>query len=249
MKRQVLLKGSLGEKYGEEWSIKANSFMDIADCIECNYPGFRSDLAAIINEGGLLSIENGDKFLDEEDLLTPIVDDTIIITPVPAGAKSGGAKVLLGAAILASVFFLPVMGGASLATAASGAMGTAASGGTLTAAQLATITAFNGSMALGLNLALVGMQQMLAPDPSVDDNEQNYLFDGTEPTGIALQPVPWLYGRKIIPGITISSSVVVGNIPRVSSYYYDWDTRNISPNYGAPEVDYNSIVNNYSEIL
>tara|TARA_Y100001951_G_C11294231_1_gene274381 strand:+ start:2436 stop:3185 length:750 start_codon:yes stop_codon:yes gene_type:complete len=249
MKRQILLGGELGEKYGSEWKIKANSYMDIADCIEANYPGFREDIGEFLSNGGLISMENGEKFLDEEDLLLPIVDDTIIITPVPAGAQSGGAKMLLGAALVASVFFVPLSGGASLATMAGSATQAAATGATLTTTQMATLAAFNGAIGIGLNLALVGMQQMLAPDPSVDDNEQNYLFDGTEQTALSSTPVPYLYGRKIIPGTTISSTVIVGNIPRATNYYYDWDFGNINPNFEAPKGGYKNISQMYGNLL
>ena len=233
MMKHVVLEGDLGERYGSSWKMKARSYSDIFDCIECNYPGFREAVIEKVYAGSDFAIQAGSDFISEEELRQPLSADTIIITEIPAGAKSGGAKILIGAALLAAVFFLPILApaaGAAAGATTAGATGAAAAatatGGTTLAAAAAaggvgSTAAFaaNAAIGLGLNLVLFGLQQMLAPDPSVDDNDQNYLFDGPEQTAIAGAPVPYLFGRKIIPGVPINSAIIVGALPNEAGYY------------------------------
>ena len=74
----------------------------------------------------------------------------------------------------------------------------------------ATATAglnLGGMFAVGLsiNLALAGLMEMMAPDPSVDaDQEESYLFNGREQNIIEGDPVPVLYGKLEVPGQPIN---------------------------------------------
>ena len=76
------------------------------------------------------------------------------------------------------------------------------------AAVAATATgSFGGLMAAGLaiNLAMTGISEMMAPDPSTDsDQESSYMFNGAEQNVIEGDPVPVLYGHLRIPGQPIS---------------------------------------------
>ena len=63
-------------------------------------------------------------------------------------------------------------------------------------------------LSVGVNLAMAGVQQMMAPDPSVDnDQDESYLFQGTGQTLIEGDPVPILYGKLRVPGRPISLHV------------------------------------------
>jgi len=57
-------------------------------------------------------------------------------------------------------------------------------------------------IALGINLTLAGLEGLLAPDPSNDDepDEESYLFQGAEQVITQGEPVPVLYGRLRVPG-------------------------------------------------
>lgn len=191
--KKVILQGHLGDKYGSSWEIDANTYQEIFSCIEANYPSFRKDLIDIIESGGDLDIQSGEKFLDAEELFYPIDSDTVIITPLPAGAKSGGAKIMAAVAIVALAFIIsPVTG--TFAAAAAGQAG-------------ATYFALSAAFLLATNLALTGISQLLAPDPSVDTNDQDYLFSGPENTIAAGNVVPVLFGEMIVGGVVISSGV------------------------------------------
>jgi predicted phage tail protein len=216
--KEVLLNGFIGDKYGKVWNIKANNIKDIFSCIECNYPSFRQDMLEFAESGGDIDIQFGDVTVeDEEELLYTVGADTVVITPLPAGAKSGGAKLLLAALIVAS-FFIPGSG-ALLATAVPGALGSTVTVTTAAGAvSAAGIGALNVSglmlAAAATGLAMQGIAQMMAPDPSVDSgvaaNDQ-YLFDGAQNTVAQNNAVPVLLGEMIVGGVMISSTTVSSN--------------------------------------
>ena len=222
--KEVLLNGFIGDKYGKVWNIKANNIKDIFSCIECNYPSFRQDMLEFAESGGDIDIQFGDVTVeDEEELLYTVGADTVVITPLPAGAKSGGAKLLLAALIVAS-FFIPGSGallttayapaGASAAGVATGAAA-GLSGGAAVATAFGTLN-FGGLLlaAAATGLAMQGIAQMMAPDPSVDSgvaaNDQ-YLFDGAQNTVAQNNAVPVLLGEMIVGGVMISSTTVSSN--------------------------------------
>ena len=191
--RKVILQGHLGDKYGSSWEIEANTYQEIFSCIEANYPSFRKDLIDIAEAGGDIDIQSGEKFLELEEMFYPLDADTIIITPLPAGAKSGGAKILAAIAIVALAFVLAPVS-ATFAAAAAGQVG-------------ATYFALTATFLLAANLALTGIAQLLAPDPSVDTNDQDYLFSAPENTVASGSVVPVLFGEMIVGGVVISSGI------------------------------------------
>jgi predicted phage tail protein len=191
--RKVILQGTLGDKFGSYWEIDANTYQEIFACIEANYPSFRKELIDIAEAGGDLDIQSGEKFLDVEEMFYPVDSETIIITPLPAGAKSGGAKIMAAIAIVVLAFVIsPVLG--TFTAAAAGQVG-------------ATYFALTAAFLLAANLALTGIAQLLAPDPSVDVNDQDYLFSGPENTIAAGSVVPVLFGEMIVGGVVISSGI------------------------------------------
>lgn len=192
--KKVILQGHLGDKYGHTWNIKAQGYQDVFGCIEANYPGFRQDLIDLAHAGGDLDIQQGETFLEAEELFYPIDNsDTIIITPIPAGAKSGGAKILAAVALVAIAFLVAPVG-ASLAALAAGTWGWTA------AALLVTF-------GIAANLALAGLEQLLAPDPSTDEEDRDYLFKAPANTIARGNPVPVLFGELIVGGVVISSGI------------------------------------------
>jgi predicted phage tail protein len=212
--KEVILNGFLGEKYGTKWNIKANRIGDVFACIECNYPDFRKDMIDFAESGGDVSVMYGDKYVEDPDeFMYSIGPDTIVITPLPAGAKGGGAKLIL-AGLIAASFFLP---GSTALLATSGSFMGATAGGSAAAGL-----AFGGTLNLaGLalagiatNLAITGLQQIMAPDPSVDDIGANddYLFDGAENTIAQNNIVPVLFGEMIVGGVLISTATVAGTV-------------------------------------
>jgi predicted phage tail protein len=172
--------------------------------------------------GGDIDVQFGDTFVEsEEELLYSIGADTVVITPLPAGAKSGGAKLLLAGLIVAS-FFIP---GSGILLATQGAFLGTTVGGTAAAGLAFGGTLNFAGLALALtatSLAMQGISQMMAPDPSVDSEiaaNDEYLFDGSQSTIAQNNVVPVLLGEMIVGGVMISSTTIAGDyyIPSASS--------------------------------
>ena len=79
-------------------------------------------------------------------------------------------------------------------------------------------TAGQATAMLAVNLALTGMQQLMAPDPSVDDGPENYLFNGAGQNIQEGDPVPLLYGELRVPGRPVSVNISVGQ-PVINQNY------------------------------
>jgi len=212
MQRKVYLVGELAEKFGSSFTVHAANYSEIFKCLDVNHLTFKRYLLDAEERGVGFTLETAGKFEeDEKDLLLPLRQGDITFAALPAGSKSGGAKIF---AALVLFFVLGPMA-AQAATASGFASGVTLSAGTvgastagtfmgLTAAQITT-----GVQMLSLNLALTGIQQLMAPDPAVDDNPTNYLFNGAEQTLAEGDPVPLLYGELRVPGRPVSSFITV----------------------------------------
>ena len=61
------------------------------------------------------------------------------------------------------------------------------------------------------SLAIAGIQQIMAPDPAVDqDNPSNYLFSGGANNSVEGDPIPIMYGELRVPGRPISVDIAQG---------------------------------------
>ena len=70
---------------------------------------------------------------------------------------------------------------------------------------------FKGKLLGGLSLSLgmQGLNELMAPDPSGDgDQESSYMFNGSEQNIIEGDPVPVLYGELQVPGQPISYDAI-----------------------------------------
>jgi predicted phage tail protein len=123
----------------------------------------------------------------------------MIISALPAGSKSAGAKLLAAAAIVA-IMLTPGLREYFLVTTAA----TATTAATTSLTVLGYITA-----GIAVNLALAGLQQLMAPDPSTDSqqSDESYLFQGTTQEAVEGDPVPIIYGKLRVPGRPISSQI------------------------------------------
>lgn len=197
MNRKVYLEGELGNRFGKEFTINANSFSDVFRCLECNYPEIRQYLLECDEKNiGFVCEVAGTPLESEKELLLQYSSGDMVITPLPMGSKSGGAKIL---AAIAIVMITAAIGGFSFAGNSMISFG-----------QAIAATGTPGLVALSVsaNLAITGINQIMAPDPSVDnDQDESYLFQGTGQSIIEGDPVPVLYGQLRVPGRPISTQV------------------------------------------
>lgn len=209
MNRKVYLEGELGNKFGKEFTMNAKSFSDVFRCLECNYPEIRQYLIECDEKNvGFVCEVAGTSLESEKELLLQYSSGDMIITPLPAGSKSGGAKILAALAI-AALFIINPAG--ALYTQTSAGAASVSSTGVVTQTQAATYALTGKGYAaaiVGVNLAMTGINQIMAPDPSVDsDQDESYLFQGTGQSLIEGDPVPVLYGQLRVPGRPISTQV------------------------------------------
>jgi len=184
-------------KFGSHWETECRTIPDIFKLIECQTPGFRKYLVEAAESGIGYEIRRGEEFVTEDTLFLSLGKEDIIITEVPAGAKSGGAKLLAAAAIVALFVMFP-----ETFIATQNVMTPA--GAVPIPVGLTTPGLIAASVAV--NLALAGITQLLAPGPEVDSAESNesYLFNGPVNTAKQGIPVPVAYGELIVGGAPIS---------------------------------------------
>jgi len=191
MLRKIYLEGEIGDKFGREFEVDADNFRDAIRCIDCNVSGMRQYFMDCEERGvGFLLDVAGEPVEDIEHMLISVKAGDMTISPVPAGQKSGGAKILAAIAIAVVTFYSFGAGGVF----AEGVLGMSAATASLVGYTLA------------INLALMGIQQLMAPDPSTDNDagEETYLFNGSQQNIVEGDPVPVLYGELRVPGHPIS---------------------------------------------
>lgn len=235
MLRKVYLEGELGAKFGKSFSVNAENMREVFGCLDANSEGFKKYLVDCHEKNIGFTIDIADKSIEHEpELLLPLKDGDVVITPVPGGSKGIG-KILTAMAIMALVVFAPYAVG-PVFTTGTGAAGTALAGqmGIATSfsmavsqvgfvgAMQASITAAGmlGTMGVGLatNLAMQGLNKIMAPDPGQDaDQESSYMFNGAEQNIIEGDPVPVLYGQLRVPGQPIVFDTIGGDDPNIIS--------------------------------
>ena len=184
MLRTVHLHGELGEKFGFERQIEANSFKDVLLCLQANFEDFKTYLADCYEkEIYFIWKINNQELTCADELLLEYPTGDMVITPVPAGAFSikSAFKALAG-------FALILVGGALMLTP-----------GGLVAGSLAFMA--------GQYLFSQGLYELLAEDPSTDDEDLSYLFSGSDQNINSNDPIPVCYGRLRIPGRPISFEI------------------------------------------
>lgn len=232
MMHSVYLQGELGEKFGHKFVVEAETYQDVVRCINANRPEFKQYLVDCHhNDIGFIFDTAGKEVEEETELLEQLKEGDITIAVAPMGSKSGFAKILVAIAIL-FVIFNPALAGSvfNVTTATGGATSLFAAAGAGTLGTFATMAVYAGGM-IGMSLLNAGLQQMLAPDPSVDRQEAttNYLFDGNAGASREGDPAPILYGELRIPGRPITVNVVPGR--------YKMSSTNISFNGDLDAID------------
>lgn len=209
MKRNVYFEGELGEKFVPHLSMNFKQPAEIFQCLDANFSDYRHYMIKQHEEGVHYHIDvAGNELEDPAELLMELKEGDVTITPVPAGAKSGPMKILAAIALVVVTGGAAAVAAAGSGTALGGGLGAiqgglamALSGGLGTGAMIAT----QMTLGMAMSLAVGGITQMMAPDPSVDgDSEQSYLFNGAQQNTVAGDPIPVLYGRLRVPGQPIS---------------------------------------------
>lgn len=187
MQRNVYIEGEMGELFGSHMVVNAPRVSDALKLLDANNDGLKKYLIDCHEKGVQFAVEvAGEELEYTEELLLPLGEGDIIITPVPEGGGSGFKKLLMGIVILIATYLT-----------FGKALGVMLGGGGMSLGAFAGMVGFS----VGMSLAMAGLGEMMAQDPSTDsDQEQSYLFNGNEQNVIEGDPVPVLYGHLRIPG-------------------------------------------------
>ncbi len=199
MQHSVYLQGDLGERFGNKFTVHTDNYRDVFRCINANRPDFLPYLRKCHEEDIGFIVETAGEQIDQEDLLLPLKKGDITIAIAPAGSKSGVSKILAAIAIVLFIIYNPLQlaGGGNLFSAAM------AEG----ASKTLMMSVFAASQ-MAASLALSGIQQIMAPDPAVDqDNPTNYIFSGGASAQVEGDPIPLLYGELRVPGRPIAVDI------------------------------------------
>ena len=213
---QVKLLGELGDKFGSDWSSNSKSMRDIFKLIDCQVEGFKEYLQDCHEKNIGFTIQNGEDFIDYDDLLLCEVKDTVIISAVPAGSGKGLGKILAAIAVIAAIFLFPgtfIAGDAAAKAATMGEAFSAFMAGGLTGPGFFVAS-------IGANLAIAGLTEMSAPDAGDMTSDPSFLFNGADNSIEQGKPVPVLYGKMKIGGTPISQQFTPGRIKNERGYVY-----------------------------
>ena len=245
MMHNVYLQGELGEKFGHKFVVDATSYQDVIRCINANRPEFKQYLVDCHhNDIGFIFDTAGKEVEEETELFDKLKEGDITIAIAPMGSKSGFAKILAAIAILVVIFYPPAAAALAKmgAVTVSGGVGSQSLFTAMMAGNLSGLASFGVLAAtnVGMGLLSMGMQQLMAPDPSIDrqDASSNYLFDGAAGASREGDPSPILYGELRIPGRPIVINVIPGRFRMAST--------NITYNGDLDAIDLNTEEDNSS---
>lgn len=205
---QVKLMGEMGEKFGTDWVSADNNLRDIFKLIEAQTDGFAEYIGNLVEKDnvGLEVIHGKDLLIETEDdiadFFLPVINDTIYITPVPAGSGLGDVfKIVIGITLM---IFAPQIAAAIAAYVPFGltTIGASIGGG----AGVAATWLVYSIAAIGGLLALKGLTDYLTPQ-TPGESPESYLFGNAQENVKMGSPVPLLYGELIVPGVTINYSM------------------------------------------
>jgi len=197
MMRKIKLYGELAEFVGhKEFEVQVDSLAKAVSFLVNNFPQIESYM-----NPKYYQVKVGNYAIDESEINHPIGKEDIHFVPVVSGARGFG-RILLGGALIALSFGA----GGILSKPLVFGKGFSASFAT------ASFTA-KASLALGANLVLSGVSDLLFPLPkmpdfsSEEDPRLSFSFSGTQNTARAGTPVPIVYGEIMTGSVTISTSL------------------------------------------
>ena len=234
----VKLMGEIGQKFGTDWDMDVSNFRDMFRLIECQTEGFKQYLLNCADNGINFTIQNGEDLIDGTlDAMIAPVRDTVIITPVAAGAGGSDVlKVVIGAVLL--YFGVGYIEGvfssaeAAAATEYANAVNQLNAGVEMSEAAAAMessakamefmskagAAAARGVQALGISLGMEGITGYLTPD-TPSEAGKSYLYDGPENNVLQGAPVPLLYGELLVGGSVINFAFVENQITTLQKGY------------------------------
>jgi predicted phage tail protein len=186
---EVKLLGALGQRFGRSYRLAVSSAAEAIRALCLQLDGFQQFVSESEAQGiGYKVISEDPNGLAEEQLRWPI-SRRLIIAPRLLGSGSAFEKIIVGVALI-GLSLIPGIGPA------------------ISFGLLSNATAIG---LLGGALILGGISQALTPTPRVErfsagaDRQRSFLFDANNLNSVQGEPVPVLYGQRLIAGAPIVS--------------------------------------------
>ena len=191
----VMLYGDLGKKFGAKKSCQVRSISEIFKIMECNGHKIRKYLFDKSKDNVFYRIFINDIAANDYSVFKRLIplNAVVKIIPIPmgqGGLLSGSGRGTSFLAIGLGALFI-AGGGLLLATGGASAVG------------LPLLFA-------GVSLLATGVIGLLSPQPQFQADQlakTSFLFDGILDTARQGAPVPIVYGRLLVQGITVNSSI------------------------------------------
>jgi len=238
MQQVVRLLGDLGERYGAEHAFyNLRTPADAIKLLCINYPAFQSELITAHEKGIGYRVLQAGVDLDLDELLLPIGQNDLIVTPVLVG-EDGAGRVLAGIGLIAAaIVFAPAGAGfLGLGLGVGGGVTATTAGGFLVGLSTTSVLSATLSTAIGVlgaSMVLGGVTQMLSPQPDIGvggvsnrsnlqatrpesvnrgaDGQQSYAYLGAQNTVGVGATIPVAYGKVLIGSHVISADVDVAD--------------------------------------
>ena len=239
MQQVVRLLGDLGERYGAEHAFyNLRTPADAIKLLCINYPAFQSELITAHEKGIGYRVLQAGVDLDLDELLLPIGQNDLIVTPVLVG-EDGAGRVLAGIGLIAAaIVFAPAGAGfLGLGLGVGGGVTATTAGGFLVGLSTTSVLSATLSTAIGVlgaSMVLGGVTQMLSPQPDLGgfggvgtrddlratrpesvnrgaDGQQSYAYLGAQNTVGVGATIPVAYGKVLIGSHVISADVDVAD--------------------------------------
>ena len=198
MLRKIKLYGELAKFLGQKtFEAEVHNAAQAIRFLVVNFPQLEKHMA-----DKHYKVAVNDWEIGEDELHYPNGQEDIKIIPVVGGAGRGFGKILLGAALIAGAFLMPVGGAEGAMTLMEG----------IKAGSLANVGLLTKSMIyMGGYLTLSGVADMLTPVPKVSEQEQDprlsFNFSGIQNTTRAGVAVPVIYGTTLTGSIVVSANL------------------------------------------
>ena len=209
MNRKLIFQGSAGEALGTEWSVNAPTVADAFRIVHANNPKnyrdyFEQDLEAEF------TVKLAGESLDAAELLLHNLEgEDIVVTPIPKGSKNAVEKILIAIVLIViSIYLSPEFLGEG------------------EFAKMLAAGFKDFLMMMGTNLALQGIAELMAPDPSNDKDEEGAMFSGPAQTVKHGQPVPICYGKMMVGGSPITFGFGVNKLEPTNGLVFSSDNPN-----------------------
>ena len=218
MQHKILLLDELGERWGKTHVYhNLRSPSEALKLLYINYPDLKKYFATAHEDGIGFTVVQAGEFLGYEDLNLPLGKNDLVITPVISGS-GGVVKALVGVALIV----------------ATGGLGTALGlTGAGSATWFGTKTAFLAGAAgkLGVGLVLMGVSDMISPQPQLptfdaplsgfgggpgsvtrgSNGSESYGYTGAANTVGIGKTIPVVYGKALVGGHILSTDIEISH--------------------------------------